>query len=87
MRDAFVDVTTEVPLAELATVRDPSGLVLETMRETADKLCDESGARLRTARAPEVHVSRGIEKATGTEVLLCASRWAVEVPESVEVGR
>lgn len=85
MRDAFVDVTLEVPLTDLAHVNDPSAYVFEKMRDAAEKLCDESRARLRTDRAPEVELSQAVETRTGRGMLLCASRWAVEVPESVEV--
>lgn len=87
MRDAFVDVTFEIPLSELAIVRDPTSFVLEQMRISADHLCDESKARLRTDRAPEVHVSQAVEVKTGKPMVLCASRWSVELPESVEVAR
>jgi hypothetical protein len=86
MRDAFVDVTLELPITELSTVTNPSNFVLEKMRDEADRLCDEAKARLRTDRAPEIQVNQAIEARTGRTMLLCASRWAVEVPETLEVA-
>lgn len=85
MRDAFIDVTFEIPLSDLGSVLDPSGYILEKMRGEADRVCDRSKARLRTDRNPEIQVNQAIEARTGRAMLLCASRWAVEVPESVEM--
>lgn len=84
MRDAFVDVTLEVPVRELAGLHDPTQALYERMREGADRLCSESGARLRTDRAPEVHVREGRHPLIG-DVTLVASRWAVVVPDRIEV--
>lgn len=86
MRDAFVDVTYEVPALELAMQRDPPSYVLERMRDRADALCAEQGARLRTDRSPEVIVNQAVERATGADTVLIASRWAVVVPDAVAPG-
>lgn len=83
MRDAFVDVTLEVPVSELARLDDPTRVLYERMRESADKLCAENGARLRTDRAPEVHVREGRHPLLGLDMTLVASRWAVVAPDSV----
>ena len=85
MRDAFVDVTLEVPAMDLLRVDDPTRFLYERMRDRADQLCEESGARLRTDRAPEVHIREGRHPLTGLDMTLVASRWAVVVPDSVEL--
>ena len=85
MRDAFVDVTLEIPVRDVAGMPDPGVYIGEKMRDAADKLCEQSGARLRTDRAPEFHVRRGAHKITREDVFLCASRWAVTVPEAVHI--
>ena len=86
MRDAFVDVTLEVPAAELVRLSDPTAFLYERMRDRADALCAESGARLRTDRAPEVIVQEGRHPLLGLDVTLVASRWAVVVPDSVTLS-
>ena len=50
MRDTFVDVRLEVPTSELRGLPDAAQQVVERMRDSADRLCAESGARLRTGR-------------------------------------
>ena len=81
MRDVFVDVLLEVPLSDLAGVEDPTKHLYDRMRESADELCAEQGAKLRTDRAPEVHVREGRHPLLGLDMLLVASRWAVVAPE------
>ena len=83
MRDTFVDVRLEVPVRELAALPDASQQVLERMRDSADRLCAESGARLRTDRAPEIIVQQAMHPLLG-DMTLFASRWAVVAPESVQ---
>ena len=80
MRDAFVDVLLEVPVKELARLDDPTAVLYHAMREAADAKCAESGARLRTDRAPEVRVQEAHGPLIG-DVTLVASRWAVVAPE------
>lgn len=82
MKDVFVDVTAEILLSELARVIDPDREVYELLRQKADAACAENGARLRTDRAPEVHVKRA-QHYLGWDVLLVASRWAVVAPDSL----
>ncbi len=84
MQDLFVDVTTEVPLARLAIERDPTQYVIGLLRDAGDKLCESSGARLRTDRVPELIVKQAVSPA-GVDVLLCAVRWAVVAPAGVPV--
>lgn len=86
MRDAFVDVLVEVPVADLATEADPTRALYDVMRHKADEVCAHSGARLRTDRAPEVRVQEGRHPALGIDVTLVASRWAVVVPDSLELA-
>ncbi len=81
MRDVFVDVLLEVPVRELAGLYDPTRALYERMRISADRLCAEKGARLRTDRAPEVHVREGRHPLMG-DMTLVASRWAVVAPEN-----
>lgn len=82
MRDTFIDVRLEVPVRELAALRDASQQILERMRDSADRLCAEHGARLRTDRAPEIIVEQAMHPLLG-DMTLFASRWAVVAPESV----
>lgn len=85
MRDVFVDVLLEVPVSELARLHDPTRALYERMRERADELCAENGARLRTDRAPEVHIRQGRHPLLGLDMTLVSSRWAVVAPDSVIV--
>ena len=87
MRDAFLDVSLELNPDALAAQDDPSRYVLEAARAEADRKCADSGAQLRTDRAPEVLVQNGVHKLTRRDVVLVATRWAVRVPESVPVQR
>jgi len=79
----YVDVNVELDVLELAKVADPSRYALELSRETADRLCIESGARLRTDRPPEVVIGRGVDPFTGRDVVMAASRWVVEGPDAL----
>lgn len=81
MRDLFIDVLLEVPVAKLARMEDPTRALYERMRERADELCADKGARLRTDRAPEVHIREGRHLLLG-DMTLVASRWAAVAPES-----
>jgi len=85
VRDVFVDVLLEVPVAELARLQDPTRELYEAMRVKADALCAESGARLRTDRHPEVRVQEARHALLG-DVTLVASRWAVVAPDGVVAG-
>ena len=86
MRDAFIDVLVEVPVSDLQTVADPTRHLYDLMRHKADETCAESGARLRTDRAPEVNIRQGRHPLLGLDMTLVASRWAVTVPESVRLA-
>lgn len=81
MRDVFVDVLLEVPVSELAGQADPTRYLYDRMRDEADRLCAEQGAKLRTDRAPEVVVREGRHPTLGIDMTLVASRWAVVAPE------
>lgn len=81
MRDVFVDVLLEVPSRELRQIDNPEQAVLERMRSSADRLCDERGARLRTDRAPEVIVKQAMHPLLG-DMTLFATRWAALAPEA-----
>lgn len=83
MKDVFIDVTLEVPAAELARLDDPTAFLYGRMRDRADALCAENGARLRTDRAPEVVVQEGRHPLLGIDMTLVASRWAVVAPDRV----
>jgi hypothetical protein len=52
------------------------------MRDSADRLCAEIGARLRTDRAPEIVVQEAQHPLLG-DFTLFASRWAVVAPERI----
>jgi hypothetical protein len=82
MRDTFVDVRLEVPTHELQGLPDGATQVLERMRDSADRLCAESGGRLRTDRAPEIVVQEAQHPLLG-DFTLFASRWAVVAPERI----
>lgn len=83
MRDSFLDVTVEVPAEQLAREREPSRFLLDLMRHQADEMCDRNFGRLRTDRMPEIIISRAVDKSTGMEMVLAASRWSVVVPDAV----
>lgn len=85
MRDAFIDVLVEVPVADLRHEPDPTRHLYDLMRHRADQACADNGARLRTDRTPEVHVRQGRHPLVG-DVTLVASRWAIVAPESIELG-
>lgn len=87
MRDAFLDVQLEINPDALEREADPSRYVLEASRAKAEQMCADSGAQLRTDRAPEALVQRGVHKLTRRDVVLVATRWPVRVPESVDVLR
>ena len=82
MRDSFVDVTLEVPARTLMLERDPTRFVFESMRDKAEQLCERNYGRLRTDRAPEIIVHNAIDS-TGVDMVLCASRWPVVIPDAV----
>jgi hypothetical protein len=81
VRDVFVDVLLEVLSAELRSIPNPEQVVLERMRSSADRLCDEQGAKLRTDRAPEVIVKQAMHPLLG-DMTLFATRWAALAPEA-----
>ena len=83
MRDSFVDVTLEVPATTLMLERDPSRYVFEKMRDKAQELCDASFGELRTDAKPEFLVQNAVDPTTGVDVVLCASRWPVVIPDAV----
>jgi hypothetical protein len=83
MRDLFVDVLLEIPVADLRHQADPTRYLYERMRHRADEICHENGGRLRTDRAPEVHIRQGKHPLLGFDMTLVASRWAVTAPERV----
>lgn len=85
MRDAFIDVLVEVPVGDIQRDSDPTRHLYDLMRHKADQACAERGARLRTDRAPEVHVREGRHPLVG-DMTLVASRWAIVAPESMEFG-
>jgi len=80
MRDLFVDVNLE-------SEHDPARLALEMTRETAERLCAENGARLRTDRDPEIVIRRAVKPVTGRDVVLVATRWPVLAPETLEIPK
>lgn len=83
MRDLFIDVLLEIPVADLAHEADPTKALYDRMREAADAECDKAGAKLRTDRAPEVHIRQGRHPLLGLDMTLVASRWAVTAPSRV----
>lgn len=83
MRDMFIEVLLEVPAGDLARLDNPTQFLYERMRDQADKVCAENGARLRTDRAPEVRVQEGRHPLLGVDMTLVASRWAVVAPDGV----
>lgn len=83
MRDSFVDVALEVPARTLLLERDPTRFVFESMRDKAEQLCERNYGRLRTDRAPEIIVENAVDAATGVDMVLCASRWPVVIPDAV----
>lgn len=88
MTARFVDVRCEFDTFGLAQLADPAQEVMEIVREEAQRLCDTRGAVLRTDRAPEVIIRRAIHAASGRDVTLVSSRWAVDASGiDIETGR
>lgn len=83
MRDSFVDVTLEVPARVLMLERDPTRFVFEKMRVRAEALCDANFGRLRTDARPEFLIQNAVDPLTGSDMVLCASRWPVVIPNAV----
>lgn len=86
MVDTEVEVMLEVEFTELLGVPDHGRYVLQRSREAADKLCADSGARLRTDRAPMLWIEKAVHRLLGIDVLLVRSRWAVVAPEAALAG-
>lgn len=83
MRDSFLDLTIELPAELVAREPDPGRFILEAMRRKADETCDRNFGRLRTDSTPEIIISRGIDRTTGVEMVLAASRWPVVIPDAI----
>lgn len=83
MADLYIDVHLELNPDELRLVKDPARYVLELSRDVAEQKCVEGGAILRTDRAPEVVIGKGLVALTGQDVVTCSSRWAATAPLSV----
>ena len=79
---AYIDVTLEIHVADLAAQPDPTRYLWEVMRTKADDECAKAGAHLRTDSTPEVIVKQAHSALIG-DVTLVASRWAVDVPDSL----
>lgn len=87
-KEAQIDVEMEVPVNDYL-VGDEAfarGLI-EKMREKADAEARLAGGTLRTDRLPELNTMRATSPIFGGDLLLVASRWWVEVPESFDPGR
>lgn len=81
-----MDVRLELDPDALAAQPDPPRFVLEAARAEADALCERSGARLRTDRAPEILIKEGQHRITGRQCVLVATRWAVTAPDNTPTG-
>lgn len=92
MRTAQIDVEIEFDADEHQIGdRDFPRQVMERMREKADAEATAAGGRLRTDVLPEFNTMRAMRPGTSfaeaREVVLCASRWTVDVPESFDPAR
>lgn len=83
MRDAFIDVSIEVPARALMLDRNPSQAVMERLEAAALAKCDQNLGRLRTDKGPEVIVKAAVEISTGVDMVLVAARWPVVIPDAV----
>ncbi len=87
MKDIYVDVELKLDAEALLAKRDPARLAMELSRDEARRLCDQSGAELRTDRHPEVVIGGAMDPKTGRHLLLVAARWAVIAPDDTETHR
>ncbi len=89
MRAVQLDVQLEIPLADahrLAANRGSIGPeIIDMSRERAEQLVRSAGvtAYLRTDRVPEFVLAEAQSPLVG-DVLIVASRWWAEVPESFQ---
>ena len=80
MRDAFVDVRLEIPLAELAVLADPERVILERLRASIAFIgCNGVDARrgVTNINLPEAEVKRA---------MLLAARRRVVVADGSKLG-
>ncbi len=90
MKEAQVSVLFEIPLSddEKRHLNDPEfwRQGMEAMRRQADMLAAQKGGHVVTDRKPSFTKPQvAAHPILGNTVLLWASRWWVEVPDSVDV--
>lgn len=92
MKTAQIDVEIEMDADEIQIGdRNFARQVMERMRDKADAEARAVGGTLRTDVIPEFNTMRAMRPGTSfeqaREVVLCASRWTVDVPESFDPER
>jgi hypothetical protein len=92
VKEVQIDVEMELPADEIqAGDRDFARQAMERMRDHADAVAREQGCTLRTDRLPEFNVMRAMTPGrplqAAEEVILIASRWWVDAPDSFDPAR
>lgn len=83
MADLLLDVSCEFDSLALARERDPKRTIAEVSRHVADEQARERGATLRTSDPREVVIRKATKAVTGADVLLVASRWVADGPNTL----
>lgn len=92
MKEAQIDVEMELDADEYqAADPDFPRRAMERMRDHASAVAAEQGATLRTDRLPEFNIMRAMTPnrplAASREVILVASRWWVDAPDTFDPAR
>lgn len=91
MKIVKIDIEQELPAGEfLDGFRSTqektiaSKAIINQAREKADQEARLVGGRVRVDMKPEFYIRRGSHVLLGGDLMLVASRWSVEVPDSFD---
>lgn len=88
MKQQQIDVEIEIPVNDyLVGDENFARQIIERMREKADAEVSAAGGRLRTDRLPDINTMRATSPIYGGDLLLVASRWWADMPESFDPAR
>ncbi len=84
MKEQILDLTLDLPVAEVERLGDHSGdEILRRLRYEADRRAREAGGWVIETRLPELVVRQGRSALLG-DMVLVGSRWWLEVPDSFD---
>lgn len=84
MKEQVLDLTLDLPVAEVERMGDRSGEeILNRMRYEADRRAETAGGRVIETRLPEIIVRQGRSALLG-DMVLVGTRWWLEVPDSFD---